>query len=1388
MKRIRIWLLTAALLVCCQGAYRGQAFASTGPAVRPHVLPPGMTALSGQVLQLNGKPLADVTLRIRDAVAVTDRAGRFMLKGIPAGRQILRIEGSTADRPGKACGDFETIVDILAGYQMTLPYKIWIPALDTAHGVWVSSPTKKEVVVTNPDMPGLELHIPPGTVITDWYGRKVHRVSITPIPVDRTPFPIPPLAAYFTIQPGGAYLSSINGQYKGARLIYPNALHRKPGARYGFWSYDPDSGRPGWTMYGYGRVDPTGAKVIPDPGVETHSFMGAGGGPPTHVASNSLAPAVHPAPNGGSCAGDPVECGTGLLEEGHTDFFLPGTMPIRLAHTYRTGSVWAMSFGVGQASNYDLYLVADADKYDIDLILPDGAQVFYHRYNDNLALYDSTRDSGIFTGSHLYWNGSYWALTLANGTQLWFPDGSSAAVPLQAAVVEMVDRFGNTLKIYRNSDGQMTSIQSSDGRSLTFTYGNYTITVTDNLGRSVTYALYSTFYLANVEDAKGGYTTYNYNSNNLLAYMTDPRGNYPVSNIQYDACYRVSQETQADGGIWHFSYTPAGSPCWPVSETVITDPRGYVTDRYFDSLGYLTESVEAVGKTEQQTTQITRYSNEQIEFITDPLGRETNFTYSIWSAYDGGFATDNVKSVTRLYGTSNAITTNYTYEPTYNQLATVQDPLGHTWTIGYDSNDNPSSITDPLNNQSTLYVTPSTGLLNHVADPFGNTTWFGYNSYGDLYTIYDPLANQTYIGTDAAGRVTSIFDPLRNTTNFQYDNLDHLTQITDPKGGVTKLGYDPNENLTSVIDANNNQTSFAYDTMNRRQSRTDALNKAGSYQYDYNGNLTQYTDRNGHYVHYAYDGINRRTQANFQGGTDVINYTWDGGDRLCQASDSVAGTITRQYGQTCSTTGTNTTLASGLDFLTQESTPQGTVSYGTPDNAGRRTSMTVAGQNAVSYTFDNANRLTQITQSGTGTVTIGYDSGDRRTCVTLPNGVMESYGYDADSHLQTIRYGTVGSCGDNAGNLGTLAYNYDPNGRRNSVSGTSAAIYIPSAYECTNTYNADNEMTKYCGIDAAYETPAYDSNGQMTADDADNYTWDVRRHLSAISGYDTASFVYDALGRRIKKTVDGTTTQFLYDGLNPVQELNGSGSVVANMLTGLNVDEYFVRTEPSCCGPLRYLTDALGSTIALVDITGTIQYNYHYEPFGADGSTIYNVNTTSSYEFTGREEDEIGVGSDLMYYRARYYNPAYQRFISQDPIGFLGGDANLYSYTGNDPVNYRDATGQLLIGGLVVGIACAAYELYDLHSLLSDENALANQIDALRQQAQDLSNQESSCPEGDLEREQQIREQMGEIDEKAFDLTEQLAAAHAADVARGLVITTACFGLTAVASSPLVPF
>jgi len=431
---------------------------------------------------------------------------------------------------------------------------------------------------------------------------------------------------------------------------------------------------------------------------------------------------------------------------------------------------------------------------------------------------------------------------------------------------------------------------------------------------------------------------------------------------------------------------------------------------------------------------------------------------------------------------------------------------------------------------------------------------------------------------------------------------------------------------------------------------TDALIKSESYAYDANGNLTQYTDRRGTVDAYSYDGLNWRTFAGFgKNGSqyqDTISYTFDGGNRLTEAIDSTAGTVARTY--------------DGLDRMTEEQSPQGDVTYAY-DNANRRTSMTVAGQGAVSYAWDNANRLTGITQ-GSSAVAFAYDTANRRTTLTLPNGVTVAYTYDNNSRVTGLSYAMSST------QLGNLGYNYDADGRVTAKTGSFAVTGMPASVS-GNTFNADNAMTAFNGSTmsgACPERSRGNANGNLTGDGNNTYAWDARNHLSAISGTATASFVYDAFGRRMSKTINGPTTQLLYDGWNPVQELQ-SGTPSANLLTGLNIDEYFTRTDSG--GTMAFLSDTLGSTIGLTNSAGALATNYTYQPFGA--ATTSGTANTNSYQFTGREND----GTGLSFYRARYYSPAYQRFISQDPIGFAAGDSNLYGYVTNSPTDFTDPSG-----------------------------------------------------------------------------------------------------------------
>ncbi len=126
-------------------------------------------------------------------------------------------------------------------------------------------------------------------------------------------------------------------------------------------------------------------------------------------------------------------------------------------------------------------------------------------------------------------------------------------------------------------------------------------------------------------------------------------------------------------------------------------------------------------------------------------------------------------------------------------------------------------------------------------------------------------------------------------------------------------------------------------------------------------------------------------------------------------------------------------------------------------------------------------------------------------------------------------------------------------------------------------------------------------------------------------------------------------------------------------------------------GSTNFLADALGSTVALTDSTGTVQTNYSYEPFGK--TTVSGAATSNNSAYTGRELDATG----LYFYRARYYNPQFGRFTSEDPIGFAGG-INVYSFVSNSPTNWIDPLG-LRPGDKYPTLRCAGWHaIRDINS------------------------------------------------------------------------------------------
>ena len=247
--------------------------------------PDGVTAISGQVVDLDGRGLPGVELSAVGAKTTSDANGRFLLTYVRPGPGVLHIDGRRAGVKRDAdYGFYQARVEAKAGQTNVLPYKNWLPLIDHSHDVTLSVPTRDEVVVRTPAAPDLELRIDAGVVIRDVDGREVRRVGITAVPADRTPVPLPANAnipTFFVIQPGAACLYDAQGGIGTARLVFPNFDKELPKARATLWRYEPDGN--GWAPYGQGTVSSDGRQVIPDAGVVLTDFSSAECDPATRT-------------------------------------------------------------------------------------------------------------------------------------------------------------------------------------------------------------------------------------------------------------------------------------------------------------------------------------------------------------------------------------------------------------------------------------------------------------------------------------------------------------------------------------------------------------------------------------------------------------------------------------------------------------------------------------------------------------------------------------------------------------------------------------------------------------------------------------------------------------------------------------------------------------------------------------------------------------------------------------------------------------------------------------------------------------------------------------------------------------------------------------------------
>ena len=948
----------------------------------------------------------------------------------------------------------------------------------------------------------------------------------------------------------------------------------------------------------------------------------------------------------GNVAG--VDTGTGAFRHfvSNTGLSLSGRGP-QLSFRHYYNSLNALSVPMGRGWSHSLYIFAiESSDGDVLIRWGDGSESVF-TYNGSGYdpvpgnYYEIVRiDDGINEG---------YDVTSKDQTVFAFrklstspPPGSEIFVP-SILPVWIRDRHGNQLDLsYDAAYGTLTFARDDAGRRFDFSYDTElrVVEVADSaITRSVQFTYHPSGNLATYVDARGKVTQYDYDSNNRLVEITYPRLN--TVSVAYDADWR-SSTVQFSGE------TDPTAITYPSNNLrTITDPRG-------------------------ETWQLTHVDGNLTQ-ILDPLSNSSDLEY--------------------LNG-------NNPFKPTQ-----VVDLRSNTWQFEYDGNGNLTKRTDPLgafeefdydtkNNlqwrrefrmsvgpihQTDFTYDAGGNLLLDIDNAESENTHFGYNAFGQIESIRDGNLNTTNISYDTNGNLDRVTDPLSNVSDSDYDAAGRLTKLTDAELKVTDYEYDTNDNLTRIVGEENQEiqhryddngnldrvraingaqlqdTVYTYDSADRLSTVTDPLSHVTTYGYNNDGELVSRLDANNDTTSYAYDENGRLERTDYPGGESIVFVRNEVG-QITNANRLGLGSTSLAY--------------DAVGRLISSTDPYGqTVSYTYHPDSQRET-VVYPGAKTVSYAYDAVNRLTDVDDWASSALSYDYDNAGNLTDQVNPNGTYSEFAYDTAARLTDISHRESDS-------TPFASYAFTLNGVGNPSQFTTLDPIEPILLGSNVTYTSgqDNQLLSETG-GVNY---GYDDKGNRTSkiDGAvtTNYTYDFENRLSQVSNTSgtIVDHVYDALGNRIAKIEDGTTTRYVLD-------LSGTMSQAVMETDELAaVDAYYVYGQGLVAqitsGNVRYAyhSDQVGSVVAMTDSAESLVNRYAYSPFGivlaADESGPANP-----FQYVG----QFGVMSDihdLTFMRARFYDQKAGRFLNRDPIGFEGGDWNLYAYAGGNSIAQIDPSG-----------------------------------------------------------------------------------------------------------------
>jgi RHS repeat-associated protein len=876
---------------------------------------------------------------------------------------------------------------------------------------------------------------------------------------------------------------------------------------------------------------------------------------------------------------------------------------------------------------------------------------------------------------------------------------------------------GSTEEFTYNGLDQVLTHKLRSGGTETFTY--------DTRGLKQTHYPPATASDLSPEQHPTQYFYYESGANSdRLHHVVDPRGNYTW--FEYNQRGQVTKTTFDVGMFTQSGYNADGTLAWTADENHPnaswneSERTRYIYDEYkrvrtvTNPLGETTTNSYEVGLA--WLNPLLRTTNSPKTKVT-PLGKHIIFDYD-----------ENVRKTSQVQGlgTADEAWTLFEYDEVGN-LTKTTDPRWKITRFGYDSRNRQISITDALNQQTQIEYD---GIGNKLKETRADNAFRSWEydipnrttraidwrmSLGEPQVTTTKARDLPIIQNGQYVTIERTTDSKGAVYTFQFDALSRKTSATYPADatGVIRTEtytYDNAGNLKLYKNPGGNYKHMDYADSydNRNRLRHSSWNNSAT---DLTANLSI-----GQEVTMNYDAANRITSIITNSGETTVAYGYDAANRKVTEDQTLAGYPTRQVKTPRDADGNRASLeVTGIYYIAYDYTGRnqlksiGSFANFTYDPSGNLTNRTGVWlyTNGANFAYDDVNRVTMEEQGDAThvftTTHYQYDSIGREVARwDHDTGKGDRFGYNAIGQLTSADYN-----GDQVWNgvalypTDSLSYNMSPLNRQSVTRNGVTNNYISSAmnqytnvgltglvYDTkfnltgygsqTTTFDAANRLISVTGSPSggggAHPISSVTKDGD--GDSAVNRAGGGGETITGLGGGPSGSFVYDGLGRCVKRTINGVTRLFTYDDWKPMLEWDGSGNWVAWNIYGAGPDEILARNHATN-GSLIYKQDHHGNVVALLSWPGVVE-KYKYDAFGkptvmnAAGTELSGTAYGNRFMFQGREYlSELG----LYDYRHRTYHPGLGRFLQVDPLGFDAGDMNLFRYCGDDPVDRSDPTG-----------------------------------------------------------------------------------------------------------------